>query len=144
MNSSYDFIVVGAGVAGLRAAIELNEYGSVLCLTKRELTESNTQYAQGGVAVALGPDDSPEIHLRDTMAAGAGLVDETAARTLVTEGPARVLELLDWGARFDRDEKGQLAFTREGAHSRNRVLHADGDSTGREIARTLYQHASQL
>jgi L-aspartate oxidase len=144
MNSSFDFIVVGAGIAGLRAAIELNQYGTVLCLAKRELTESNTQYAQGGIAVALGPDDSPEIHLRDTLAAGAGLVDEDAARTLVTEGPARVLELLDWGVRFDRNGAGKLAFTREGAHSRNRVLHADGDSTGREIGRTLYQHARTL
>jgi L-aspartate oxidase len=144
MNSSYDFIVAGAGIAGLRAAIELNQHGSVLCLAKRELTESNTQYAQGGIAVALGPDDSPEIHLQDTLFAGAGLVDEAAARTLVTEGPARVLELLDWGVRFDRDAQGQLAFTREGAHSRNRVLHADGDSTGREIRRALYQHAKQL
>jgi L-aspartate oxidase len=144
MNSSYDFIIVGAGVAGLRAAIELNQHGSVLCLAKRELNESNTQYAQGGIAVALGPDDSPEIHLRDTLAAGAGIVDEAAARILVTEGPKRVRELLDWGIRFDRDEHGQLAFTREGAHSRNRVLHADGDSTGREIGRTLYAHASTL
>lgn len=144
MNSSYDFIIVGAGVAGLRAAIELNQHGSVLCLAKRELNESNTQYAQGGIAVALGPDDSPEIHLRDTLAAGAGIVDEAAARILVTEGPKRVRELLDWGVRFDRDEQGQLAFTREGAHSRNRVLHADGDSTGREIGRTLYAHASTL
>jgi L-aspartate oxidase len=144
MDSSYEFIVVGAGIAGLRAAIELNPYGSVLCLAKRELAESNTQYAQGGIAVALGPDDSPEIHLRDTLAAGAGLVDENAARTLATEGPARVLELLDWGVQFDRDEQGQLAFAREGAHSRNRVLHANGDSTGREIGRTLYEHASRL
>ena len=133
-------------MAGLRAAIELNQHGSVLCLTKRELTESNTQYAQGGIAVALGPDDSPEIHLQDTLAAGAGLVEENAARTLVTEGPVRVLELLDWGVRFDRDAQGKLAFTREGAHSRNRVLHADGDSTGREIGRTLFrarQHPQQ-
>jgi L-aspartate oxidase len=142
--NSYDFIVVGAGIAGLRAAIELNEHGSVLCLAKRNLTESNTQYAQGGIAVALGPDDSPEIHLRDTLAAGAGLVNEDAARTLLTEGPARVLELIDWGVRFDRDENGELAFAREGAHSRSRVLHADGDSTGREISRTLRDHASQL
>lgn len=141
MNSSYDFIVVGAGVAGLRAAVELGRHGTVLCLAKRELTESNTQYAQGGVAVALGTDDSPEIHLRDTIAAGAGLVDERAAYTMVTEGPIRVMELIDWGVRFDRDQQGQLAFTLEGAHSRNRVLHADGDSTGREIGRTLYQHA---
>jgi len=144
MNSSYDFIVVGAGVAGLRAAIELNQYGTVLCLAKRELNESNTQYAQGGIAVAMGPDDSPEIHLRDTVAAGAGLVDEDAARVLVSEGPVRVQELLRWGARFDRDAAGQLAFTREGAHSRNRVLHADGDSTGREIGRALYEHARKL
>lgn len=144
MNSSFDFIVVGTGIAGLRAAIELSKHGSVLCLSKRELTESNTQYAQGGIAVALGPDDSPEIHLRDTLAAGAGLVNEAAARTLVTEGPTRVLELLDWGVRFDRDERGQLAFTREGAHSRNRVLHADGDSTGREMGRTLYAHSKTL
>jgi L-aspartate oxidase len=144
MNSSYDFIVVGAGIAGVRAAIELNQHGSVLCLAKRELSESNTQYAQGGIAVAMGPDDSPELHLRDTIAAGAGLVNEDAARILVTEGPARVLELLQWGVRFDLDAQGQLAFTREGAHSRNRVLHADGDSTGREIGRTLHRYASKL
>jgi L-aspartate oxidase len=144
MNCSYDFIVVGAGVAGLRAAIELDKHGSVLCLAKRNLTESNTQYAQGGIAVALAADDSPEIHLQDTLAAGAGLVEENAARTLVTEGPTRVLELLDWDVRFDRNEHGELAFTREGAHSRNRVLHADGDSTGREISRTLREHASKL
>jgi L-aspartate oxidase len=142
METSYDFVVVGAGIAGLRAAIELSRHGSVLCLAKRELAESNTQYAQGGIAVALGPDDSPELHLRDTIAAGAGLVHEAAARILVHEGPERVRELLDWGISFDRDEKGQLAFTREGAHSRYRVLHANGDSTGREIARTLYQRAS--
>lgn len=144
MNSSYDFIVVGAGIAGLRGAIELSSHGTVLCLTKRELTESNTQYAQGGIAVALGPDDSPEIHLKDTLVAGAGLVNEEAARILVTEGPKRVLELLDWGVRFDRDEHGRLAFTREGAHSRNRVLHADGDSTGREMGRTLYERARNI
>lgn len=144
MNSSYDFIVVGAGIAGLRGAIELSGHGTVLCLSKRELTESNTQYAQGGIAVALGPDDSPEIHLQDTLTAGAGLVNEEAARTLVTEGPKRVLELLDWGVRFDRDEHGKLAFTREGAHSRNRVLHADGDSTGREMGRSLYEHARNI
>jgi L-aspartate oxidase len=113
-------------------------------VAKRNLTESNTQYAQGGIAVALAADDSPEIHLRDTLAAGAGLVNEDTARTLVTEGPTRVLELLDWGVRFDRNEHGELAFTREGAHSRNRVLHADGDSTGREISRTLREHASKL
>jgi L-aspartate oxidase len=144
METSYDFVVVGAGIAGLRAAIELSAHGSVLCLAKRELAESNTQYAQGGIAVALAPDDSPELHLQDTIAAGAGLVNEDAARILVGEGPERVRELLAWGVQFDRDANGQLAFTREGAHSRNRVLHADGDSTGREIARALYHHARKL
>ena len=144
MSSEYDFIVVGAGIAGLRAAIELHQHGSVLCLAKRELTESNTQYAQGGIAVALAPDDSPEVHLRDTIAAGAGLVNEEAARVLVNEGPERVLELLQWGVQFDCDEQGDLAFTREGAHSRNRVLHAGGDSTGREIGRALHRHAGTL
>ena len=144
MNPSYDFIVVGAGIAGLRAAIELNQHGSVLCLAKREINESNTQYAQGGIAVALAADDSPELHLRDTVAAGAGLVNAEAARVLVTEGPERVLELLHWGVQFDCDEQGDLAFTREGAHSRNRVLHAGGDSTGREIGRALHRHASGL
>jgi L-aspartate oxidase len=144
MQASFDFVVVGAGVAGLRASVELSRFGSVLCLTKQEITESNTQYAQGGIAVALASDDSPEIHLADTIAAGAGLVDEEAARVLVTEGPERVRELLRWNARFDRNGHGELAFTREGAHSRNRVLHADGDSTGREIGRTLHQHAVSI
>jgi L-aspartate oxidase len=144
MNSSYDSLVVGAGIAGLRAAIELSRHGTVLCLAKRELTESNTQYAQGGIAVALGPDDSPELHLQDTIAAGAGLVNEDAARVLVNEGPERVLELLQWGVRFDLGDRGELAFTREGAHSRNRVLHANGDSTGREIGRALHAHAVGL
>ncbi len=145
MNSSYDFIVVGAGIAGLRAAIELNQHGSVLCLAKRELTESNTQYAQGGIAVALGPDDSPELHLKDTLAAGAGLVDEDAARVLVTEGPARVLELLDWGVRFDRDAQGQLAFTREARAlaqpraARRRRLHRTRDSARTFSARQATQ-----
>ena len=95
MKASYDFIVVGAGIAGLRAAIELNRHGNVLCLAKREMNESNTQYAQGGIAVALGTDDSPELHLQDTLAAGAGLVNEEAARVLVTEGPKRVVELME-------------------------------------------------
>jgi L-aspartate oxidase len=144
LDTTFDFVVVGAGVAGLRAAIELSEHGSVLCLAKRELTESNTQYAQGGIAVALAPDDSPELHLADTLAAGAGLVNAEAARVLVTEGPERVRELLGWGVRFDRNGHGELAFTREGAHSRNRVLHADGDSTGREIGRTLHARAATI
>ncbi|MDR3764802.1 MAG: L-aspartate oxidase [Acidobacteriota bacterium] len=144
MNSAYDFVVVGAGAAGLRAALELSRHGSVLCLAKRELTESNTYYAQGGIAVSLGAGDSPESHLRDTLVAGAGLVNKHTANILVTEGPERVRELLQWGIRFDRDEHRALAFTREAAHSCSRVLHADGDSTGREIRRALYEVARHV
>src|SRR5579864_9429084 len=138
-----DFIVVGGGIAGLRAAIGLAEAGHVLVVTKREVTESNTQYAQGGIAVALSDDDEIELHLQDTIAAGDGLVKVEAARVLVEEGPARIQELIEWGTRFDR-RGSQLMFTREGAHSRSRILHAHGDSTGREIGRALIARARSL
>src|SRR5271169_6589207 len=132
-----DFIVVGAGIAGLRASVELAAAGRVLCLAKREVTESNTQYAQGGIAAALSDDDEVSLHLDDTMKAGDGLCNAEAARILVEEGPARIEELIEWGTQFDRTGT-KIAFTREGAHSRSRVLHAHGDSTGREIGRALY------
>ena len=135
-----DFIVVGAGIAGLRASVELAASGRVLCLAKREVTESNTQYAQGGIAAALSDDDEVSLHLDDTLKAGDGLCNEAAARVLVEEGPARIEELIEWGTQFDR-AGSKIAFTREGAHSRNRVLHANGDSTGREIGRALYLKA---
>src|SRR5215470_17580205 len=138
-----DFLVIGAGVAGLRAAIELAEAGNVLVVAKDTLQESSSEYAQGGIAVALSDDDEVALHEQDTIAAGDGLCDPAAVRTLVEEGPAAIQELIDWGAEFDRVD-GELAFTREGAHSRNRVLHAHGDSTGREIARTLYRRAAAL
>jgi len=138
-----DFLVIGAGVAGLRAAIELAEAGTVLVVAKDSLRESSSEYAQGGIAVALSDDDEVELHERDTLYAGDGLCDTIAVRTLVEEGPAAIQELIEWGAAFDR-EGNKLAFTREGAHSRNRILHAHGDSTGREIARTLYQKACSL
>src|SRR5919108_193120 len=138
-----DFLVIGAGVAGLRAAIELAEAGSVLVVAKDNLHESSSEYAQGGIAVALSDDDDVELHEQDTLAAGDGLCDPAAVRILVEEGPAAIQELIDWGAEFDRVD-GELAFTREGAHSRNRVLHAHGDSPGREIARTLYRRAASL
>src|SRR5579884_761681 len=138
-----DFIVVGAGIAGLRAAIELAEAGQVLVLAKQELTESNTQYAQGGIAVALSDEDEISLHLQDTINAGDGIVNPEAAHVLVEEGPDRIQELIEWGTEFDR--KGtKLTFTREAAHSRNRILHAHGDSTGREIGRALYAKASTL
>ena len=138
-----DYIVVGAGVAGLRAAIELAAAGRVLVLAKNELTESATQYAQGGVAVALSDEDEISLHFQDTLDAGDGLCNPEAAHILVEEGPARIQELIDWGTEFDR-EGTKLTFTREGAHSRSRVLHAHGDSTGREMGRALYAKASSL
>jgi L-aspartate oxidase len=138
-----DFIVVGAGVAGLRAAITLAEAGTVLVLAKQELTESNTQYAQGGIAVALSDEDEISLHLQDTISAGDGIVSTDAAHVLVEEGPKRIQELIEWGTEFDR--KGtRLTFTREAAHSRDRILHAHGDSTGREIGRALYAKAATL
>src|SRR5438132_10199962 len=138
-----DFIVVGAGVAGLRAAIALAEAGEVLVLAKQELTESATQYAQGGIAVALSDEDEISRNLQDTIAGGDGLVNAEAARVLVEEGPERIQELIEWGTQFDRSGT-KLTFTREAAHSRNRILHAHGDSTGREIGRALYAKAASL
>ena len=138
-----DYLVVGAGVAGMRAAIELAAAGRVLVLAKNELTESATQYAQGGVAVALSDEDEISLHLQDTLDAGDGLSNPEAARVLVEEGPARIQELIDWGTEFDR-QGTKLTFTREAAHSRSRVLHAHGDSTGREIGRALYAKATTL
>ncbi len=135
-----DFLIVGAGIAGLRAAIELAGAGRVLVITKEELGESNTNYAQGGIAVALGGEEDVELHLEDTTRAGDGLVNEAAAAVLVEEGPLRVEELLQWGTHFDR-ENGKLMLTREGAHSRSRILHANGDATGAEIGRSLLAHA---
>src|SRR4030081_3543254 len=138
-----DFLVVGAGVAGLRAAIELADAGEVLVIAKDTLHESSSEYAQGGIAVALSDDDEVSLHEQDTLNAGDGLCDREAVHNLVEEGPAAIQELIEWGAAFDR--KGEeLAFTREGAHSRNRILHAHGDSTGREIARALYAKAKTL
>src|SRR3954470_217639 len=107
-----DFIVIGAGVAGLRASIELAAHGNVLCLAKREVAESNTQYAQGGIAVALSDEDEIGLHLQDTISAGDGLVNADAARVLVEEGPPRIEELIEWGTQFDRHGT-KLSFTRE-------------------------------
>jgi L-aspartate oxidase len=139
--SPIDFIVMGAGVAGLRAAIELADEGDVLVVTKESLGESNTYYAQGGIAVASWEDDDDAaLHLNDTVAAGDGLVYRPAAEVLVAEGPQRVAELIEWGTRFDR-ENDKLLRTREGAHSRARILHANGDATGAEISRSLVAQA---
>ena len=131
-----DYLIVGAGVAGLRAAVELAAHGDVLVVTKESLGESNTHYAQGGIAVAADDTSDIPLHLQDTVAAGDGLVFRPAAQVLVEEGPPRVAELIEWGARFDR-ENGKLLRTREAAHSRSRILHANGDATGAEIGRSL-------
>ncbi|HWW96895.1 MAG TPA: L-aspartate oxidase [Edaphobacter sp.] len=146
----FDFLVIGAGIAGLSAAIRLADAGTVLVVTKEELAESNTAYAQGGIAVAMGGEKDVALHLEDTMAAGDGLVNRAAAAVLVSEGPERVEELIAWGTAFDRDAKGQngeggeLLRTREGAHSLSRILHANGDATGREIAVSLLRHAREI
>jgi L-aspartate oxidase len=140
MLSRVDFVVMGAGVAGLRAAIELARHGDVLVVTKESLSESNTHYAQGGIAVAMEGDQDIALHLEDTVNAGDGIVFRPAAEALVAEGPIRVAELIEWGAQFDT-ESGNLLRTREGAHSLARILHAHGDATGSEISRSLVAFA---
>jgi L-aspartate oxidase len=150
-----DFLVVGGGIAGLRAAVGLAEAGSVLVVTKESLAESNTAYAQGGIAVAMGGEEDVALHLADTLAAGDGLVNAEVAAVLVEEGPRRVGELLRWGTGFDRHpagdvaeggtaRAGELMRTMEGAHSLPRILHANGDATGREIVASLLRHLRGL
>jgi L-aspartate oxidase len=138
-----DFVVVGGGVAGLRAAIELARHGKVCVITKDMPTESSSEYAQGGVAVALSDEDEVGIHFEDTIKAGDGLCRHDAVNVLVREGPERILELIEWGAEFDKNGT-RLSFTLEAAHSRRRVLHAKGDSTGKEIMRVLIEKVKTL
>lgn len=142
MPLTTDFLIIGSGIAGLRAAVDLADHGEVTILTKADPTESNTGYAQGGIAAAVGPEDSPEEHFADTMAAGDGLCEEAAVRVLVDDGVTYVNELLEWGAQFDRDASGALALGREGAHRVRRVLHAK-DATGRELGRLLWSRVSE-
>ena len=143
-QESWDLVVLGSGIAGLYTAHAAGRRGwRVVVLTKHGVEDSSTDRAQGGIAAALGSSDSPELHYQDTIAAGAGLCDRDAVRVLVNEGPERVRELIEMGARFDR-ENGRLALTREGAHSRRRILHAAGDATGAEIQRVLSLAVRQL
>jgi L-aspartate oxidase len=138
-----DFLIIGSGVAGLRAAIELAPYGDVTVVTKDRPSESCTEYAQGGIAAVMSDEDQVEIHFEDTLKAGDGLCREEAVRTLVEEGPERIVELISWGAEFDR-EGLKLSLTLEAAHSRRRILHAHGDSTGRELERVLLTKVRSL
>ncbi len=138
-----DYVVVGSGIAGLRAAIELGQTGRVLVFAKSELSESATQWAQGGIAAALSDEDEISLHEQDTVQAGDGLCNPAAVKILVEEGPKYIQELIEWGTQFDRAGT-KLAFTREGAHSRSRILHAHGDSTGREISRALFAKARRM
>jgi L-aspartate oxidase len=138
-----DYVVVGSGIAGLRAAIELSAAGSVLVLAKSNLSDSATAWAQGGIAVALSDEDEIGLHEQDTITAGDGLCRHEAVTLLVEEGPKFITQLIEWGTEFDRAGT-KLAFTREAAHSRSRILHAHGDSTGREISRALLARAHTI
>ena len=130
-------LVVGSGVAGLHTAWRAAAAGEVVLLTKRTLFDSATAYAQGGIAAAIGAGDSPELHRRDTLAAGGALCDGAAVDVLVTEGPARVRDLFAAGAHFDLDPNGHFTLGREAAHSAHRIVHAHGDQTGAEVVSTL-------
>lgn len=135
-----DILVIGTGVAGLRAAIESARYGKVLIVTKDKLRECNTELAQGGIAAVLTRNDTYESHLKNTLEVGDGLCNEEAVKILVEEGPLRIQELIDWGANFDKKD-GNLLFTQEGGHSTRRIIHAKGDATGSEVEQTLISKA---
>ena len=138
-QETFDFLIIGSGVAGLSCAIELEDYGTVAVLTKEDISEGSTQWAQGGIAAVLSPEplDSTALHQQDTMQAGAGLCDRAAVDVLVEEGPHRIRQLIARGAHFDTEPNGELKLTREAAHRARRIVHADGDSTGREVQRSL-------
>src|SRR5215471_2243230 len=131
-----DFVVIGSGIAGLRAAIDLAEAGRVTIFTKAQITESNSMYAQGGIAAAIGQNDDVEKHYADTIAAGAGLCDEEAVRVLVREGPAEIDRLLALGADFEKDGRN-LSLSREGGHGVARIVHGNGGLTGKVVVDAL-------
>src|SRR3954468_21241088 len=143
MRHQFDHLVLGSGIAGLSFALQAARQGSVALLAKRSRSESNTAYAQGGIAAVLAPQDSFEQHIQDTLTAGGGLCREEAVRVTVTEGPARVRELIELGADFTRDSSPfGYHLTREGGHSQRRVVHA-ADLTGMEVERTLLDAAAR-
>jgi L-aspartate oxidase len=136
-----DVLIIGSGLAGLYTALNIDQKLSVLFVTKEKIDSSSSWLAQGGIAAAISGDDTPEYHLEDTLSAGAGLCDEQAVRILASEGPSDIRRLVDLRVPFDLDEEGDLAITREGGHTRRRVVHAGGDATGRETVRALMKHA---
>lgn len=137
-----DVLIIGGGAAGLRAAIAASQRGEVILLTKNDLQESNTYYAQGGLAAAIGPEDSPDSHIADTLATGMGLCDDDVVRQCISAGPEHIAQLRQWGMPFDTDG-AELSLGREGGHSEHRIVHASGDETGRVLSETLLQQARQ-
>ncbi|MEY3230711.1 MAG: L-aspartate oxidase, partial [Planctomycetota bacterium] len=136
-----DTLVIGAGVAGLRAAIAAAEHGEVIVLSKGDLRSTNTAWAQGGIASAVSPKDTIESHIEDTLSAGAGLCDVDAVRTIVGAGPRHMTELLSWGMKLDRNPQGEIMLGREGGHAASRIVHSNGDATGAELQRVLEHKA---
>ncbi|MBN1393285.1 MAG: FAD-binding protein, partial [Sedimentisphaerales bacterium] len=141
-QQSIDYLVIGAGIAGLRAAIEAAQNGSVIITTKGTVEDSNTWHAQGGIASVLDKADSFESHIADTLRTGGGLSDEKIVDIVVRQGPQLIRQLLNWGCAFDMDD-GNIATTLEGGHTHPRIAHAHGDETGRIIAQTLIAKARQ-
>src|ERR1700675_311518 len=137
-----DVLVIGAGIAGLRAALEVPSALDVLVVTKDRIQESNSAYARGGIAGVLSPEDRFENHIEDTLTAGAGLCHRDVVEMVVREAPAQINDLVRWGTHFD-EEEGHLALTREGGHSHRRIVHALGDATGFEVMRAIIKKAQE-
>src|SRR6266404_2985991 len=138
-----DILIIGAGIAGLRAALEVPADLDVLVVTKDEVRESNSSYAQGGIAGVMSPEDRFENHIEDTITAGAGLCSRDIVELVVREAPQQIADLVHWGTHFD-EEGGQIALTREGGHSHRRIVHALGDATGHEVMRAIIDRARQV
>src|SRR5437868_7952511 len=137
-----DILVIGAGIAGLRAALEIPPGLDVLVVTKDSVQQSNSSYAQGGIAGVMSPEDRFENHIEDTLTAGAGLCDRAVVELVVREAPQQIADLINLGTHFD-EEAGQLALTREGGHSHRRIVHALGDATGFEVMRAVIARAQK-